>query len=330
MIANLFLHPDSFRHNKIKKKKKVAEKLIALVNDMATVVYDNRKENIFKVPSSLVTVPIFNEMTIVEMAEYCLENDRKGVFYSMIANTSEDYNEISLDDLREKCKYREEEKEVNSIVVLNVQNTNMSEEELSVTHKTIIKDYITFDSYQIVYSKQTWIHLRRQILGNHPENPNFFIMECKRYFPMLCFHNNCVKSLTDNKFNYIETSSRKLVYYLSCLNDKFTEVYDKHKLIGSDANTILADFSGLYGFDEPGSLQQRPEKKHLLTFNFLRNNKTTCEVVCEPHLKISQEDKNCKVKNIDYRLFHPRIYFHFADPDIQEGKILIGSIGKHI
>ena len=175
MIANLFLHPDSFRHNKIDSKEKVAEKLIALVNDMATVVYDNRKENIFKVPSSLVTVPIFNEMTIVEMAEYCLENDRKGVFYSMIANTSEDYNEISLDDLREKCKYREEEKEVNSIVVLNVQNTNMSEEELSVTHKTIIKDYITFDSYQIVYSKQTWIHLRRQILGNHPENPNFFI-----------------------------------------------------------------------------------------------------------------------------------------------------------
>ena len=72
MIANLFLHPDSFRHNKIDSKEKVAEKLIALVNDMATVVYDNRKENIFKVPSSLVTVPIFNEMTIVEMAEYLI------------------------------------------------------------------------------------------------------------------------------------------------------------------------------------------------------------------------------------------------------------------
>lgn len=337
MIANLYLHPDTFIYNKVDSKEQVAEKLHALVDDMTKVVYEHGSENKFKVPLSLASVTVYGDMTIMDLAEECLEPDGKGVFYTMIGDTSDEYDDVSLEELRGKCHYREDEQEVNSILVFNIPEEDLSDEqkaenetEAKLSHQTIVNNYITFDKYEVVYSKQTWLHLRRQILGNHPESPTHFIAECNKYFPSLFFHGNCSTSLVDSDFNYLETSPRKLVYYLSCLNDKFCEVCYEHKLKGSDPNTILADFSGRYGLDEPGSLQQNPEKKSLLTYCFTRNDMSKCDIVCEPHLKISQEDKNSKVKNIDYSKFHPRIYFNFADPDIEGGKILIGSIGKHV
>lgn len=337
MIANLYLHPDTFIYNKVDTKENVSAKLNALVDDMAMVVYEHSAENRFKVPSSLYCVPVYEGMNIIDLAEQCLGNDGKGVFYSMMYDTSDEYANISMEDLREMCKYRENEEEVNSILVFNVPDEDLSEEEKAITeeearklHKAVVTDYITFENYEVVYSKQTWQHLRRQILGNHPENPSFFVSECEKYFRKLCFHKNCVDSLVDDNFNYLETSSRKIVYYLSCLNDKFSEVYEKHKAIGSEANTILADFSGLYNLDEAGSLQQRPEKKPALTFCFKKSDNTECNIVCEPHLKISQEDKQCKIRNIDYTKFHPRIYFYFAQSDVENGRIPVGSMGKHI
>ncbi len=336
MTANLYLHPDTFTYNRVDSKELVVGKLHTLVDDMTKVVYEHRSENKFKVPWSFASVLVYDGMTIINLVEDCLDPDEKAVFYTMIGDTSDEYDNVTLEELREKCRFRDDEQEVNSILVFNVPDEDLSNEQKAKTeeaklfHQTIINDYITFDKYEVVYSKQTWIHLRRQILGNHPGNPDSFLVECKKYFPNLCFHDNCSSSLVDSNFNYLETSPRKIVYYLSCLNDKFREVCDEHKLKGSDANTILKDFSGRYSLDEPGSLQQNPEKKTLLTYSFFRNDMSKCDVVCEPHLKISQKDDNSKVKNIDYSKFHPRIYFYFADPNVEGGKILIGSMGKHI
>ena len=336
MTANLYLHPDTFTYNRVDSKELVVGKLHTLVDDMTKVVYEHRSENKFKVPWSFASVLVYDGMTIINLVEDCLDPDEKAVFYTMIGDTSDEYDNVTLEELREKCRFRDDEQEVNSILVFNVPDEDLSNEQKAKTeeaklfHQTIINDYITFDKYEVVYSKQTWIHLRRQILGNHPGNPDSFLVECKKYFPNLCFHDNCSSSLVDSNFNYLETSPRKIVYYLSCLNDKFREVCDEHKLKGSDANTILKDFSGRYSLDEPGSLQQNPEKKTLLTYSFFRNDMSKCDVVCEPHLKISQKDDNSKVKNIDYSKFHPRIYFYFADPNVEGAKILIGSMGKHI
>ena len=337
MKANLYLHPDTFVYNNVDTFDQVSAKLASLVDDMAVVINECKDENSFKVPLRLMSVPVYKEKTIIDVAQSCLENDSICVFYSMLADTSDEYDSISIAELRERCSYSEDEKEVNSILVFNVpaddlpeEATAENEEDAKKKHKTIIKDYITFDRYEVVYSKQTWQYLRRQILGNHPLTPRYFIDECKKYFPKLCFHDNCVLSLVDDEFEYLKTSSRRIVYYLSCLNDNFCDVHDRHKNKGSDANAILKDFSGIYGLDEPGSLQQRPEKKSLLTFCFNKNDNTTCNVVCEPHLKISQEDSICKVRNIDYKRFHPRIYFYFPDPSIENGRIPVGSIGHHI
>ncbi len=332
MIANLYLHPDTFKYNNKDTKEQVSAKLVALVDDMTKIVYEHSEENKFKIPTALFNVPVFENMSIVELAEVSLNPDEKGVFYTMIEDTSDDYDNISIEDLLEKCVYMPQEKEVYSILVFNLPEEELTKSQMisPPCHQTINNNYITFDRYEVVYSKQTWLHLRRQILGNHPENPDHFIKECRKYFPKLCIHDNCVSSLIDTQFNYLETSSRKLVYYLSCLNDNFSELYERHKLVGSNADTILTEFSGLYGLDESGSLQQRPEKKALLSFVFLHNNGEECNVICEPHLKISQEDKNSKIKNINYQKFHPRIYFSFPNPDIENGRIPVGSIGKHI
>lgn len=337
MNANIYLHPDTFIYNKVDTYDQISSKLGNLVNDFVKVITEHRDENSFKVPMSLMTVPVYKKETIIEIAESCLCNDSKGVFYTMLTDTSDKYDGISLEELRKKCIYCADEEEVNSILVFNVpaedlpeEETIKDEDEAKRKHRSIINDYITFEKYEVVYNKQTWYHLRRQILGNHPETPSQFICECKKYFPNLCFHDNCVTSLVDEEYHYLETSPRKIIYYLSCLNDKFNEVYKRHLDKGCDANTILKDFSGIYGLDETGSLQQRPEKKPLLTFCFKNNDNSKCDVLCEPHLKISKEDSNCKVQPIDYRNFHPRIYFSFSNPEVERGRILVGSIGQHI
>ena len=120
------------------------------------------------------------------------------------------------------------------------------------------------------------------------------------------------------------------MYYLSCLNDKFCDVYTKYKEECCQANTILENFSSIYGLDKEGSLQRNATNKGRWTFNFHGNNHTLQPVECEPHLKITQEDKNCKKQDIDHKTFEPRIYFAFPNPDVENGRIPVGSIGKHL
>lgn len=313
MRANLFLHPDTFIYNKTDTWQQIAEKLSALVTDMRMIITDFKEENSFKVPTSLCSIPLFSGKTIIEMAEDCLENDQKGIFYTMLSDTSESYD-IPLDELKNKCKYDPNETEVNSIVEFNASN------------KKTDNEYISFDNYTVVYNKQTWMCLRRQILGNHPGTPNSFIEECRKYFPKIAFHSNCIKSLEDEDYKYLEIVPRKLVYYLSCLNDKFHEIVKPH----ANANDVLEEFSGKYGLDESGSLERNPSKKSKLSFDFLDKKNNTKEICCEPHLKISQPDSNYQGENVNYSTFHPRIYFHFGSPDIEDGKILVGSIGEHL
>lgn len=337
MIANLYLHPDTFRYNGSDSRQQVERKLKLLVSDMADVVLEHKDENRFKAPTSLAFTPLYENVCIYELADGCLSKDEAGVFYPIMANISDDYDSLTIDQLHDMCKYNEDETEVNSVLVLNQPEDYLAEKELEsaleaekLNRQSVVKDYITFDEYIVVYSRQTWNHLRRQILGNHPGEPSSFIPECRKYFSNLSIHDNCISSLVDDDFEYLKLIPRKIVYYLSCLNDKFEEVRLSHRELGANPNVILADFSGQYGLDKDGSLQQRPEKKPYLTFDFVNTVGCSCTVLCEPHLKIEHEDNNCKIKNIDYDKFHPRIYFSYTNPEVAEGKILVGSIGKHI
>lgn len=339
LVANLFLHPEKIKHNGKDSREEVERKLRVLVNDMAEIRCQDSDENLFFIARELPCTKIYQKTILIDFAEESLQNEEKGLFYSILGNTSFSSDDISIDELMKKCRFSETETEVNSIIVLNepMQNEEINsdanekkpEKEEKVTHRTIINDYITFENYEVIYNKRSWIHLRRQILGNHPGSPDEFISECRKYFSNLTIHDNCIASLKDNDFEYLEIIPRKIVYYLSCLNDIFPKLIKSYK-VGSDPNIILADFSGTYCLDKAGSLQQNPDKKPNLTFEFIKkSDKSACRVLCEPHLKIEIEDSNCK-KSIDHRIFHPRIYFCYTSPEIDNGNILVGSIGKHI
>ena len=70
-------------------------------------------------------------------------------------------------------------------------------------------------------------------------------------------------------------------------------------------------------------------KKPRLTFDFRTNEGGRRDVLCEPHLKITQIDSNC-TSTVHYLTFNPRIYFNFGEPTVEDGKILVGSIGRHV
>lgn len=318
MIANLYIHSDSFKYNGIDSEEYVLEKLRKLITDMRDVIFSENKENRFKVPKNIFDFYIYGEYDINTFAEKHLDGDEKGILYCMIANIADDFS-LLYDELENKCFYSKHEKEINSIIIFNKSNNICKSEDN--------KKYIQFDKYEIVYDKHSWITLRRQILGNHPETNEEFIENCRKYFNNLIFSDNCIKSLS--KDNYLQIIPRKIVYYLSCLNDKFYEVRLKHTSKNKNANDIIADFSGIYNLDEPGSLERNCNKKNNMKFYFRKEDNSSEEILCEPHLKISQEDINYNGEKIDYKHFHPRIYFCF-DHISYKNKILIGSIGPHL
>lgn len=317
MIANLYLHSEAFRYNGTDTEEMVAGKIKSLLNDIVDIVYDSSGENVFKTSNDLINnCKVYEKEGMMDFLQKHLNVDEITLFYTMLCNISDDYN-LSYEELEKLCEYKKEEKEVNSILVINRPKDEDPDKK--------IKPYMEFDKYMVVYSKDSWITLRRQILGNHPNKPEDYIREAKKYFPKIVFHDNCIESLKQD--NYLETIPRKLTLYLACLNDKFYIIRKKYKP-ESDRNDILSGFSGECRFDEPASLEGNIKKKMDMIFYFKDEKNKEFKVCCEPHLKISQEDKNY-TRHINYDKFHPRIYFAF---DVKENEdiIFVGSIGPHL
>lgn len=339
MKANLYLHPEAFAYNGKDTKEEVKQRLNSFISDMKIIIFENNQENKFYVLPALATTSVYEKESLISFASSCLEGEEQGVFYSMFANTASEYENVTLEELLPICTYYPEEQEVNTVVFLN-QNQDSSLPEFENAGntreetKSVVNDYITFDNYQIIYNKDSWNTLRRQILGNHPGSHKEFVQDCRKYFPNICFHDNCVESLKDSEYDYLKTSPRRIVYYLSCLNDHLNEIYTRHATKGKDANSILEDFSGHYGLDKAGSIQANSKTKEALTFIFKDSNinelsREDVPVHCEPHLKIERKDANSIVE-INTDTFHPRIYFYFPQKCVEFGRIVVGSIGKHV
>jgi hypothetical protein len=316
MKANLYLHHETFRHNNVDSEQRVTEKLQELVHDMASICYSKeyKQNNKFFYTPDLLTCNVFENQTLMEFVNKHLSNDQIGEFYTLLENSADDISlSTTLEELREMCKFQKDEQEVNSLVVLN--------------HPSVTKvsnPYITFEDYELVYSRGSWLMLRRQILGNHPGTPSEFIEDCRKYFENLKFSEFCKTSLSTD-FEYLQIVPRKIVYYLTCLNDGYQEVYDKHQSQkAKDLNSVVEDFSGVYGLDKVGSRKGKSTDKKTLTFNF-SNDQT---YYCEAHLKFNSPDSNFS-GSIQLSLFNPRIYYY---PNLTKsnGIIYVGSIGKHL
>lgn len=315
MRAILYLHTDAVRYTGTDTGRYV-NNFKGLIRDLRDIVYCDAANNRIVVSEDLFVEEICANSTIYDFIEKNLDRDETDFIYAILCNTSEQAD-LSFDDLKEKMKYRPEETECCSLVVLNEPETE------------IIKNpYMTFDDYQIVYGRDSWYRLRRQILANHPGDAKSFTDDCRKYFPNLSFSEDCEGRIQQE---HLQGIPRKIVYYLSCINDCLLDFRDKHPSPDS-INLLLADFAGEYGMDEAGSMQRTPGKKSSYTFDFLRfNSALTKSVCCDPHFKIKTYDSNCgALLRADGEKCYGRIYFNFGDDDIHPRNILIGSIGPHV
>lgn len=326
MQAHIYLHPDNFAHNGIDDKVRVNNKFHSLLQDMETIVRDSqyREENKFVVLDGLYSVSILPDKDIFSYAEENLPNDEKTILYDILANTAEGISGDvpTIDELRDRCTFSATETYPTTMMVLNAPLEDAKSTQV----------YMQFDNYQIVYGKSSWITFRRQILGNHPEDANHFMIECKRYFSDLIFHANCTSSLVDDDYNYLEVCPRKIVYYLSALNDRYFDVYKRYctREQRAQANVVLEDFSGCYGLEEPGSINRNPHTRDKRTFDFIIDQTTRHTVFCDLHLKISNPDDNYRGREVGQH-FNPRIYFNIEPfEDYESASIYVGSIGEHL
>lgn len=317
MLVNLYLHADALKYNGSDSERVFQRKFSCLISDLNEIRNQYGSDNAIKISPTLYdgSVPIYEQQSIYVVAAN-LEYEERNFIYSLFGNGC-DVCELSLEQLNQMCTYQETETECHTVVYLN---------KPVPSEPVYPMEYMAFDRYEIVYGKDSWRTVRRQIMGNHPGTPQSFMKECKDYFPDIVFHPNCESSIAD----YLGYIPRKIVYYLSCMNDRLLEHIKATNI--TDENALLADFCGKYKFDEAGTRQSTPNKKSSYQFDFL---KCGCEdkpcnykiITCDPHMKISSCDSNCK-KVIEN--FVGRIYFHFGDPEVAEGKILVGSIGPHV
>jgi len=173
------------------------------------------------------------------------------------------------------------------------------------------------NNLQVIYGIDGWFQFRRHYLGLYPKNENFFMDECSKYFPNIVFHQNNRATIGA----ILDDFPKKIVYYLTALNDRFRESEDgiRHR------TQVLTHFSGNCSLDAIASLEGKASRKLDFTFEFKDDKDKQQKVCCEPHIKLCKSDLAG-----DNTYYKYRIYFHEGIEDIDNNKILVGHIGEHL
>ena len=169
------------------------------------------------------------------------------------------------------------------------------------------------DPVYLIYHKQNWLDFHRHQMSIHINDISEFLIEVKKYFPDLFFHEHNHTSLAgiDGGFQYFR---KAIINALTYLNDKFKTIFSKSNNL-MDCLKIFSAESGIETSLEGDSSRKKD-------FSFIFEGKTVC---CEPHMKIAKKDQSGTSK-----YYFNRIYFHPGNSEILNGKILIGHIGKHL
>lgn len=337
MDAEIVLHPDGLRFNGQDSYEDVVKKIRAFVTDLARIVRPQNQVSSFvkdsvRFSEGVYTVQVFTDKTLFDIASKEFVGSEADLFYAFF--DEQGYTEeLPFDDLLELSKYREDEKICTSVAILNSVPQHFSDEkERRAKENEKKRKYITFEKYEIVYDWHSWVFFRRQILGNHPGNESEFVSQCRRLFDRLQFSEECELSVS----GYLDKIPRRLVYYLSCMNDSLKDKYCSQyaETDGKiNLNTFLANFSGEFDFDENGSMEMDTPNKDDYTFRFAASDSETEDkrICCDAHMKIQHFDSNCTLQEaIRGEKCHGRIYFHFGDSKDPSDRIKIGSMGKHV
>lgn len=137
------------------------------------------------------------------------------------------------------------------------------------------------------------------------------------HFPNLKFHNEISQSIASLKGG-LSLFSIQITNSLICLEENLKEFF----ILSSERiDKALERIESTLGLET--TLQGKSKDK--LKFIFAKDNGGTKTICCEPHVKLYfsdiEGDTNC---------YQNRIYFHIGDNEIDNGKVIIGYIGKHI
>lgn len=305
MIANLCILKENFncQASSQEDEKTIKDQLKNLFSCFIEILTKHKFENNFCIDPKIFDQNI-NGKDIFGLLEDYLSKDEKGVVYSIFANTSSEI-EINASNVNSKIMYSATEKECFAMVVLG--------EKKSVADTS----YIMFDTYNTIHDYETWLTLRRQIIGNHPDSPEYFMKQAEYCFPKLRFSEECPNRISE----FLNDFSRQFVYHLSCLNDGFIKIIEKNFSL-TNPNHVLSEFAGQYGLDRAGSIQGTPEKSADYTFTFIGK-----KLRCGPHFKIRHDNDRNTLRN--GKKIQVRIYFNYENA-LTENVIYIGSMGPHI
>lgn len=306
MNANFYIHPDTMRYdNSVLSDDEYKRQFKRFVSDLTDILKAKETfisdSNTVIISSEMYTEKIYHDMNIWQ---FVYEDDNRDIinFVQLILGNQAESKDFSVEEIEKLSSYNPEETECHTMTVIN-----------RLTAPYPKNKYIQFDKYDLVYNKDSWLRVRRQILGNHPMSPAEFIERCRVYFPAIEFADYCVDSLSD----HLEKSPRRIVYYLSCMNDFLCDYIGMHPTPQA-LNDVWGEFAGRHGFDKAGSQQGKPKAGNY-TFDF-NDGKQRC---CGAHFKIQRCDDN--YAGGDAGKYRARIYFA-----IDEGMLYVGSIGNHL
>jgi hypothetical protein len=296
MISEFYLIDKSFKYPEGLSKEVLEERIKNLANDYE-YIRQYTTEKVF-VHDSIYDEMIYPEITVMDFLSY--SSKAKTIFNKQIVT----YLNILI---RKSKPTKIDTSEV--VDVLLSENNQDRVHGLMCLHeiKGISKEFL-------IFNKNNWLDFHRHYLGLYPHSPIFFISECIKYFPAICFHENNINTVRKILMN----SSKVIVHYLSELNDKLPNCIDSTK----NRIELLKQFNSIASFDMDSSIEGDSERKKRLCFYFLNSKGAEESVCCEPHLKMLYNDFKKKEQN--------RIYFHEGKSTIQNGKILVGHIGAHI
>lgn len=296
MVAHLFLLSESLQYNGTDTDEEVLKKFAAFANDLK-YISEYKEENIILVDNRIFDIQVGKDGDIYQFINQ-LEKDTKRLLQSILYNTSKSV-ELTVEEITALCKDHNENS-CSALIALND------------------IDYI--DS-TIIYDKQDWFKFRRSFLGIYPKDARFFIDECKKYYIDFFFHENNKNSVKP----ILDDFSGKIIFHLSALHDLFPKIKDEGHYNHAE---LLKKFSIAANLDKHASLEGGGKFRKDLKFDFDKvepdGSISKESLVCEPHMKLCYNDAN------DGAYYDHRIYFHFGNPKIHGGKILIAHIGEHL
>jgi hypothetical protein len=303
MIAHFYIIPASFENNYNLSQSEIEERIKILAQDIVLIKKYKATNKIY-VHFEIYSVIFINDTTISdllfnpEITKKYLDRDVWLALQKIIVESVE--TDIPLEEIIQCILPNHDKENCFGLIAFNK-----------------IEDIAS--TYQIVYTVNDWYVFRRYFLGLYPQNGEYFIEECKIFFPKLFFHERNKKTV---EF-VLKDCSQRLVYHLAALNDKFKDSCQP----GFNRTQILEHFSRAVPLDEIASLEGDALRKRAFTFVFINNKDLPEDVCCEPHLKLCYNDgyPGDSLYSTDRR-----IYFHEGKENIQQGKILIGHIGKHL